>query len=77
MVEHYELRKLLAITKTKHKDLAKAIGVSQQSTSKKIKGETEFKQTEMVLITEYFKKMQLNIIFYKRTILRYDGFIVL
>lgn len=58
MVEHYELRKLLAITGTKHKDLAKVIGVSQQATSKKIKGEAEFKQTEMILITEYFKKLQ-------------------
>lgn len=58
MVQNCELHKLLAITRTMHKDLAMVIGVSQQATSKKIKGETDFKQTEMVLIVKYFKKLQ-------------------
>jgi len=50
-----ELVKLMAYTNMKHKDLAKVIGVSQQATSKKIKGETEFKASEMYKIKEHFK----------------------
>ena len=57
-IRHFGLIKLLAITEMKHKDLAKVIGVSQQATSKKIKGEAEFKQREMILIIKYFKKLQ-------------------
>lgn len=58
MVKNFELVKLMAITGMKNKELAKIIGVSQQAASKKIKGETEFKQSEMKLITGYFKKLQ-------------------
>lgn len=51
-----ELIKLMAYEGLKHKDLAKIINVTQQATSKKIKGETEFKRSEMQKIKEYFKK---------------------
>jgi hypothetical protein len=60
MVKHYELLKLIAITRMKHIELAKIIGVSQQATSRKIKGETEFKHNEMRLITRYFKNLQIK-----------------
>jgi predicted transcriptional regulator len=50
-----ELVKLMAYTDMKHKDLAKIIGVSQQATSKKIKGESDFKGSEMQKIKEHFK----------------------
>ena len=50
-----ELIKLMAYTDMKHKDLAKVIGVSQQATSKKIKGEAEFRGSEMQKIKAHFK----------------------
>lgn len=51
-----ELLKLMGYKSMKHKDLAKIIGVSQQAASKKIKGETEFKRSEMQKIKAYFRK---------------------
>lgn len=51
-----ELIKLMAHNSMKHKDLASILGISQQATSKKIKGQTDFKRTEMQKVREYFKK---------------------
>ena len=51
-----ELIKLMAYKNMKHKDLAAILGISQQATSKKIKGETEFRHPEMKKIKEYFRK---------------------
>jgi predicted transcriptional regulator len=51
-----ELIKLMGCTGMKHKALAKIIGVSQQAASKKIKGETEFKRSEMQKIKAHFQK---------------------
>ena len=53
-----ELIKLMKCTTPKltDKSLAKIIGVSQQATSKKLKGETEFKRSEMQKVKEYFQK---------------------
>lgn len=52
-----ELIKLMAYTGMKHKGLAEIIGISQQATSKKIKGESDFKRAEMQKIKEHFKKV--------------------
>ena len=51
-----ELLKLMGYKNMKHKDLAKIIGVSQQAASKKIRGETEFKRSEMQKIKAFFQK---------------------
>lgn len=51
-----ELFKLMAYENMKHKDLAAIIGATQQATSKKLKGETQFKRSEMQKTKEYFKK---------------------
>ncbi len=51
-----ELIKLMAYMNMKHKDLGAILGISQQATSKKIKGESDFKRGEMQKIKEYFKK---------------------
>jgi predicted transcriptional regulator len=51
-----ELLKLMGCKRMKHKELAKIIGVSQQATSKKIRGETEFRRSEMQKIRDYFKE---------------------
>lgn len=39
----------------KHKDLAKIIGVSQQAASRKLKGEADFKRSEMQKIKAFFQ----------------------
>jgi len=46
----------MAYMNMKHKDLGAILGISQQATSKKIKGESDFKRGEMQKIKEYFKK---------------------
>jgi predicted transcriptional regulator len=51
-----ELAKLMAYRNMKHKDIASILGISQQAISKKLKGETEFRYSEMQKIKEYFKK---------------------
>jgi DNA-binding XRE family transcriptional regulator len=51
-----ELAKLMAIDGMKHKDLARIIGITQQAASKKIKGESEFKRSEMQKVKLYFCK---------------------
>jgi predicted transcriptional regulator len=51
-----ELAKLMAFKNMKHKDIASILGISQQATSKKLKGETEFRYSEMQKIKEYFKE---------------------
>lgn len=51
-----ELIKLMAYKSMKHKDIATILGISQQATSKKIKGETEFRRSEMKKIKEYFRQ---------------------
>ncbi|MFA5300967.1 MAG: hypothetical protein WC389_22470 [Lutibacter sp.] len=50
-----ELIKLMAIENMKHKQLGKILGISQQATSKKLKGETDFKRKEMQIIKEHFR----------------------
>jgi hypothetical protein len=49
-----ELARLMAYKRMFIKDLAKVIGCSTQATSKKLKGEAEFKRSEMQKIKEYF-----------------------
>jgi predicted transcriptional regulator len=51
-----ELNKLMAYKGLKHKDIAKVLGISQQAMSKKIKGETEFKYSDMQKIKAFFQK---------------------
>lgn len=55
-----ELIKLMAINGISHKKMGEIIGVSQQATTKKIKGEHEFKRSEMQKIKEYFLVMYPN-----------------
>jgi predicted transcriptional regulator len=51
-----ELAKLMAFRNMKHKEIASILGISQQATSKKLKGDTEFRYSEMQKIKEYFRK---------------------
>lgn len=50
-----ELLKLMGYKNMKHKDLAKIIGVSQQAASRKLKGEADFKRSEMQKIKAFFQ----------------------
>lgn len=50
-----ELAKLMAIKRMTQTDLGKVIGRTQQATSKKLNGETDFKKKEMQAIKEHFK----------------------
>lgn len=51
-----ELIKLLAYHRMNHTDLSKILGITQQATSRKVKGESEFKQSEMVKVRNYFRQ---------------------
>lgn len=50
-----ELIKLMAYKNMRQKDLGKVIGCTQQATSQKLKGVTEFKRSEMIKIKEEFQ----------------------
>ena len=55
------LMRLKGVTQT---EIAKLIGVSRQSVSKKISGKTDFKAKEMFLIQQtFFKEHSLEFIF--------------
>ena len=56
-----ELIKLMSVEHMKHKHLGSLLGISQQSASKKIKGESDFKRGEMQKIKEHFSKKYPNI----------------
>lgn len=51
-----ELLKLKACKRLTDKDLAKIVGVTQQTMSRKLRGESEFKRSEMQKIKEFFQK---------------------
>ena len=51
-----ELFKLMAIDGISHKKFGQIIGVTQQAASKKLKGEYDFKCSEMQKVKEYFKQ---------------------
>jgi len=51
-----ELMKLKAYKRLSTKDLAKIVGITQQSMSRKLNGASEFKRTEMQKIKEYFQR---------------------
>lgn len=50
-----EIAKYMAIKRVTQKDLAEAIGLSQQSLSLKLIGKADFKRSEMVAIRNYFR----------------------
>lgn len=51
-----ELMKLKAYKRLSTKDLAKIVGITQQSMSRKLRGLNEFKKSEMKKLNDYFKK---------------------
>lgn len=51
-----ELIKLMAIEGVNHKKFGQIIGTSQQAASKKLKGEYDFKRSEMQKAKEFFKQ---------------------
>jgi predicted transcriptional regulator len=57
-----ELMKLMSVEHMKHWQLGKLLGISQQAASKKIKGVTEFKLSEMQKIKEHFSEKYPGII---------------
>jgi predicted transcriptional regulator len=49
-----ELIKLMAYKHVNQTDLAKILGIAQQSVSCKMSGKTDFKRSEMIKLKEYF-----------------------
>jgi len=56
-----EIAKLMAYKNMRQKDLGKIIGCTQQATSRKLKGKTDFKRSEMIKIKEHFKDIAPDI----------------
>jgi predicted transcriptional regulator len=50
-----EIAKCMACKKMYQTDLAKLLGVSQMSVSRKLNGKSEFTRSEMIKIKEHFK----------------------
>jgi transcriptional regulator with XRE-family HTH domain len=57
-----EVAKLMTRKRMEQKDVAQVIGVTQQAASKKLRGITEFKRSEMVALIEHFKDIDPDII---------------
>lgn len=52
-----EIAKCMACKQLNQKDLADLLGISQQAISQKLKGKTEFRRSEMVVLREDFKEV--------------------
>ena len=60
MVKFPELEKIMAVTKTSRIKLSEIIEKYPAAVTNKLNGKTEFKQSEMVAIVNYFKNLAVD-----------------